>query len=70
MLPKDLHICYGCMNEKEGDGPCKYCGFTEEDAQHLPWEYGQLPFGHVLAGRYLDTLITDEATAEALLSQG
>ena len=53
MLPKDLHICYGCMNEKEGDGPCKYCGFTEEDAQHLPWEYGQLPFGHVLAGRYL-----------------
>ena len=28
-------LCLGCMNEKENDGPCEKCGYSN-DAPYLP----------------------------------
>ena len=28
-------LCLGCMNEKESDGPCEKCGYSN-DAPYLP----------------------------------
>lgn len=42
-------LCLGCMNEKENDGPCEKCGYSN-DAPYLP---SYLAPGTVLNDRYI-----------------
>ena len=42
-------LCLGCMNEKESDGPCEKCGYSN-DAPYLP---SYLAPGTVLNDRYI-----------------
>lgn len=42
-------LCLGCMNEKESDGPCEKCGYSN-DAPYLP---SYLALGTVLNDRYI-----------------
>ncbi|MGN0610590.1 MAG: PASTA domain-containing protein [Ruminiclostridium sp.] len=42
-------LCLGCMNEKENDGPCEKCGYSN-DAPYLP---SYLAPGTILNDRYI-----------------
>ena len=42
-------LCLGCMNEKESDGPCEKCGYSN-DAPYLP---SYLAPGTILNDRYI-----------------
>lgn len=44
-------VCYNCFREKEGNGPCHYCGYDlEQDKEKY---VHALPCGTVLAGKYI-----------------
>lgn len=30
-MGKNISLCMGCMNEKDYDGPCRYCGYSDDD---------------------------------------
>lgn len=30
-MQKETSLCMGCMNDKNYDGPCKLCGYSDSD---------------------------------------
>lgn len=48
-MEEKLKLCLGCLERKDYDGPCQYCGYSE-DTPHLP---SYLAPGSVLNDRYL-----------------
>ncbi len=46
----EINLCYGCMKEKDHDGPCPDCGFDE--SAYTPASHHLIP-GTILAGKYI-----------------
>ena len=48
-MEEKLNLCLGCLEEKHGEGPCIFCGYSDE-TPHLP---SYLSPGTTLNDRYL-----------------